>query len=126
MLSIVKREDLTHEILIDNNEISELRTLKLPKNWWHTTISHDLEKSKHTLKLIKFNDHVNRRISLPSLPKSDHWDVKRGDYRVREDRTKPVYFNSEYKKVFAFAHFSITIIITIATVVLILSQIAKV
>ena len=126
MLAIVKREDLTHEILIENNEISELRTLKLPENWWHSTISHDLEKAKHTLRLIKFNDHAKRKNSLSSLPKSDHWDVKRGDYRVKEDRTKPVYFNSEYKKVFAFAHFSITIIITIATVVLILSQIAKV
>lgn len=126
MQSIVKREDLTHEILIDNNEIRELRTLKLPENWWHTTISYDLEKSKRTLRLINFNDPVKKRSSLPSLPKSNHWDVKTGDHVVKEDRTKPVYLNSEYKKVFAFAYFSITLIITIATVVLILSQIAKV
>jgi len=103
-----------------------LELLNYPRIGGILTISHDLEKAKHTLRLIKFNDHAKRKNSLSSLPKSDHWDVKRGDYRVKEDRTKPVYFNSEYKKVFAFAHFSITIIITIATVVLILSQIAKV
>jgi len=30
MPSVVKREDLTHEILIENNQVSELRTIKLP------------------------------------------------------------------------------------------------
>lgn len=126
MLAIVKREDLTHEILIDNNEISELRTLKLPENWWHTTISHDLEKSKHTLKLIKFNQQQKKRTPSPSLPRTDYWDVRKGDYRVKESLSKPVHFNPEFKKVITFAHFSLTIVLTIATVVLILSQIAKV
>ncbi|MFA6979127.1 MAG: hypothetical protein WC209_07350 [Ignavibacteriaceae bacterium] len=126
MLAIVKREDLTHEILIDNNEISELRTLKLPENWWHTTISHDLEKSKHTLKLIKFNPQTIKRGFAPSLPKTDYWDVKSGDYRVKDVRTKPVNFNPEYKRVLGFALFSFTMILTIATVVFILSLIAKV
>lgn len=126
MLSIVKREDLTHDILIDNNEISELRILKLPENWWHTTISHDLEKSKDILKLIKLKQQPKKKILSPSLPGTDYWDVRRGDYKVKESSGKTVYHSPEFKKVITFTHFSLTVVLTIATVVVILSQIAKV
>jgi len=126
MLSIVKREDITHEILIDNNEISELRTLKLPENWWHTTISHDLEKSKHKLKLIKFNHIKKGKTNSPLFPKIDYWDVKKGDYRVKDPHLKPYKMSPEYKRALAFGLFSFTLVLTIATVVLILSLIAKV
>ena len=126
MLSIIKKADLTHDILLNNNELNELKSLTLPGGWWHTTISHDLEEPKPILELIKFNKHKKGRGNSPLFPKTDYWDVKNGDYRVSETYTKPYAANSEYKKVIAFAHFSFTVILTIATVIFILSQIAKV
>ncbi|MFA4924847.1 MAG: hypothetical protein WC557_11690 [Ignavibacteriaceae bacterium] len=125
MLSVVKREDLTQEILIDNNEISELRTIELPIGWWHTTISYELEKSKKTLKLIKFTEPKRNRKNAPAFPKIDYWDLRKGDYRVDDYYKKPMRINPEYKKVIVFAHFSFTIVVMIATVILILSQIAQ-
>lgn len=126
MLSIVKREDLTHEILINNNEISELRTLKLPEDWWHTTVSYDLNKAKPILKFIKFDSTKKGRTNTPLFPKIDYWDVKNGDYRVKESQIKSYKLNPEYKKAITFAHFSFIIVLTVATVVYILSQIAQV
>lgn len=125
MLSVVKREDLTQEILIGNNEISGLRTIVLPIGWWHTTISYDLEKSKKTLKLIKLTQPKRIRHNAPSFPKIDYWDLRKGDYKVKDYYKKPMRTNSEYKKVIVFAHFSFTIVVTIVTV-FILSQIAQV
>ncbi len=126
MLKLVKHEDITHEIFLDNNEISELRTLKLPEDWWHTTISHDLEKSKHKLKLLKFDQQQKKKNLYPALPKSDCWDVRKGDYRVKESASHPTRLDPELKKLIAFTHFSLTLVLTVGTVVLILSQIAKI
>lgn len=122
MLSVVKREDLTQEILIGNNEISGLRTIVLPIGWWHTTISYDLEKPKKTLKLIQ---PKRIRHNAPSFPKIDYWDLRKGDYKVKDYYKKPMRTNSEYKKVIVFAHFSFTIVVTIVTVFILL-QIAQV
>ncbi|NCQ18052.1 MAG: hypothetical protein COZ80_05340 [Ignavibacteria bacterium CG_4_8_14_3_um_filter_37_9] len=126
MLSVVKREDLTREILIENNEISELRTIKLPVGWWLTTLSYDLEKSKKTLTLLKCTPPIKNRKTAPSFPKIDNWDLRKGDYMVKNTYKKSLSRNPEYKKIIAFTHFSFTIVITITAVVLILSQIAKI
>jgi hypothetical protein len=85
-----------------------------------------LEKSKKTLKLIKFTEPKRNRKIAPAFPKIDYWDIRKGDYRVDDNYKKPMRINPEYKKVIVFTHFSFTIVVTIATVILILSQIAKV
>jgi len=126
MLAVIKKSDITHDILLDNNEQNELRSLTLPVGWWHTTLSHDLEKSKRTLKILKFSDQKKRRNNSSFLTKTDRWDLQQGDYKVEEYYKKPLKVHSEYNKIIVFASFSFTIIFTIATVIFILTQIAKI
>lgn len=125
MLSIVNRNDLTDEVLISNNEVNELKTLDLPHGWWHTTISHDLAKPKK-LSILKLSNLEERKSNSYRSPELIHWDVTNGDYKINETYKKSFKVNPDYRKIINFASFSLTLVVTIAAVALILSQISKI
>jgi len=125
MLSVVKKEDLTRELVLENNEISELRTLHLPDDWWQTTVSHDVKRAKKDLKILKFNHHPTERRKAPLFPNIDYWDLKKGDYKINDACANSIKKSTEYKKILTFAHFSIAIVLTVASVAFILSLIVR-
>jgi len=125
MLSIVRKESITHDLLVANNEVNELQELHLPEGWWQTTLSHDLKKEQPQLQIIPIEKPKGLK-TKPALPKMDNWDIREGDYRVSNPKELAKRLTREHREVVGFAQFSFALVVTIVAVVLILSLVARV
>ncbi len=89
--------EIKHPLLeIKNNNLYEVHTITLPKDYWTTVYSIRINHEEtQPLKIIKLPSPPKK--SKP--PKISYWEITQGDYRVRERYREMNYYRELKKKI---------------------------
>ena len=111
---------LHKEVEISRNKIKKLQIV-IPKEWWSTTYSFNYPNANESKPIYS----KKRNAPLPIHP---GWDIKKGDYRVREsmtDSVDSVYYRDLKIKILKHSIYPV-VVLTILLVATVLSVFTKV
>ncbi len=96
--------------------------LLLPNNWWSSTnsLNYFSEESPKVFQLLKFEKKQNVDFcnTKPDLPKPKNWNIKNGDYHVKENNYNKrdfLYYRELKAKIYKYSLYPVIVLTLLLT-----------
>ena len=95
--------------------------LFLPNNWWSSTnsLNYFSEESPKVFQLLKFGKkNVDFGNAKPDLPKPKNWNIKNGDYHVKENNYNKknfLYYRELKAKIYKYSLYPVIVLTLLLT-----------